>query len=96
MKSTRLLLRNRSNLSAGQAVHLNEILAAARSLMTVYILRDELKRLWFYRRPGWAQRAWSDWFEQAQQSGVGPLQQFAQRLSVLARHCGPMPPCAEH
>lgn len=82
LKSTRwLLLRNRGNLSAGQAVHLNEVLAANRPLMTVYILRDELKRLWFYRRPGWAQRAWQDWIEQAQQSGIVPLQQFAQRLS---------------
>jgi transposase len=82
LKSTRwLLLRNRDNLSTGQAVHLDEVLAANRPLMTVYILRDELKRLWFYRKPGWAQRAWDDWFEQAQQSDIGPLRQFAQRLS---------------
>lgn len=82
LKSTRwLLLRNRANLSKGQTIHLNEVLAANRPLMAVYILRDEFKRLWFYRRPGWAQRAWHDWFEQAQQSGIGPLQQFAHRLS---------------
>lgn len=82
LKSTRwLLLRNRDNLSTNQAVHLNEVLAANQPLLTVYILRDELKRLWFYRRPAFAQRAWDNWFEQAQHSGIAALQQFAQRLS---------------
>ena len=82
LKSTRwLLLRNRENLSSSQAVHLDEVLQANQPLMAVYILRDELKRLWFYRRPGWAQKAWENWCEQAQQSGIPALQLFAKRLS---------------
>lgn len=81
LKSSRwLLLRNRRNLKPDQAVHLKELLAANRSLLCVYVLRDELKRLWFYRKPAWAQKAWEQWFEQAQQSGIAPLQRFAERL----------------
>ncbi|CAJ5517632.1 transposase [Burkholderia pseudomallei] len=63
-----------------QPVHLKELLAANQSLLCVYVLRDELKRLWFYRKPAWAEKAWGQWFEQAQQSGIAALQKFAQRL----------------
>ncbi|CAK0446213.1 ISBma1, transposase [Burkholderia pseudomallei] len=81
LKSSRwLLLRNRHNLKPEQAVHLKELLAANQSLLCVYVLRDELKRLWFYRKPAWAEKAWGQWFEQAQQSGIAALQKFAQRL----------------
>lgn len=91
LKSSRwLLLRNRQNLKGGQAVHLDELLAANQPLLCVYVLRDELKRLWFYRHPAWAQRAWEQWFAQAQQSGIAALQTFARRLEgywhgILAR-----------
>ena len=53
-----LLLRNRHNLKPEQAVHLKELLAANQSLLCVYVLRDELKRLWIYRKPAWAEKAW--------------------------------------
>ncbi|KOT03705.1 transposase family protein [Burkholderia mallei] len=75
-----MLLRNRHNLKPEQAVHLKELLAANQSLLCVYVLRDELKRLWFYREPACAEKAWGQWFEQAQQSGIAALQKFAQRL----------------
>jgi transposase len=42
-------------------------------------LRDELKQLWFYRRPAWAHRAWQHWCEQARKA-VTALSTFAQRL----------------
>ncbi|RQS16872.1 ISL3 family transposase, partial [Burkholderia sp. Bp8992] len=81
LKSSRwLLLRNRHNLRADQAVHLNELLEANQPLLCVYLLRDELKRLWFYQRPAWAQRAWEQWIRQARQSGIAPLKLFAERL----------------
>ena len=81
LKSTRwLLLRNKDGLSDAQSVHLNDVLQANAPLMTVYILRDELKRLWFYRRPQWAEKAWKTWCEQARQSGIAALELFAQRL----------------
>ncbi|WP_236755938.1 ISL3 family transposase [Achromobacter pulmonis] len=91
IKSSRwLLLRNRDNLDQQQAVRLDELLQANQPLLTVYVLRDELKRLWFYRRPAWAKQAWHHWCEQAEQSGIAPLNTFAQRLKsylhgILAR-----------
>ncbi len=81
LKSSRwLLLRNRRNLKPEQSIHLNELLAANQPLTCVYILRDELKQLWFYRRLAGAEKAWEQWFEQAQQSGIAALKQFTQRL----------------
>ena len=91
VKSARwLLLRNQAGLSPPQKVQLNELLAANQALLTVYLLRDELKRLWHYRRRGWAQKAWQNWFEQARDSGIDALQRFARRLGpylhgILAR-----------
>ncbi|MGU7842330.1 ISL3 family transposase [Burkholderia sp. AW33-5] len=96
LKSSRwLLLRNRHNLKPEQAVHLKELLAANQPLLCVYVLRDELKRLWFYRRPAWAEKAWEHWIEQARQSGIAALQLFAQRLQgywhgILARRRHPL------
>ncbi|WKL15544.1 ISL3 family transposase [Comamonas testosteroni] len=81
LKSSRwLLLRNRNKLQPQQAVQLKELLAANQPLMTVYVLRDELKQLWFYRRATWAHRAWRHWCDQAHQSGIAALSTFAQRL----------------
>ena len=81
VKSSRwLLLRNRRTLSPDQTVHLDELLAANQALTTVYVLRDELKRLWYFRRQGWAERAWNTWYQHAQESGINALQRFAERL----------------
>ncbi|HNG82856.1 MAG TPA: ISL3 family transposase [Nitrospira sp.] len=81
LKSSRwLLLRNRQGLDERQSVHLKELLAANQPLLCVYVLRDELKQLWFYRKPAWAHKAWQQWIDQARDSGIAALQQFAQRL----------------
>lgn len=45
-------------------------------------MRDELKRLWFYRRPAWAKQASERWLEQARGSGIAALALFAQRLTA--------------
>ena len=81
-RSRWLLLRNRDHLKAGQQVQLTELLAANQALLTVYLLKDELKRLWRYRRAGWAKKAWQRWYEQAMASGIAALQRFAQRLKL--------------
>lgn len=92
LKSSRwLLLRNRTGLERHQAVHLKELLAANQPLLCVYLLRDELKQLWNYRRAAWAQKAWEAWLNQAEQSGIAPLQTFARRLTAylhgIVSHC---------
>ena len=93
IKSSRwLLLRNRENLrDQEQAIHLDELLAANQSLMTVYVLRDDLKRLWRYRHSGYAKRLWEGWYQRAMESDIAALIQFANRLKpylkgILA-HC---------
>lgn len=83
IKSSRwLLLRNRDHLDSSQQVHLQELLASNQSLLAVYLLRDELRRLWHYHRQGWAEKAWAQWYLQAQQSGIPALQRFAERLKL--------------
>jgi len=86
-----LLLRNRENVPLEQAVKLDELLAANHALLTVYLLKDELKRLWRYRHAGWATRTWLDWKRRALDSGLEPLKVFVRRLEpylpgILA-HC---------
>ena len=82
VKSARwLLLKNRDSLSSDrEQVKLEELLAANQALMTVYVLRDDLKQLWHYRHRGYARRAFEQWFERAQDSGIKALQAFAERL----------------
>lgn len=81
IKSSRwLLLRNRDNLDPRQVLQLNELLQANQPLLIAYLMRDELKRLWFYRRPGWARKAWDSWCHEAENSGVAALALFARRL----------------
>lgn len=93
VKSSRwLLLRNRERLSSdADRVRLDELLAANQALMTVYVLRDDLKHLWDYRHRGYAQRFWQQWLQRALDSAIEPLVRFAQRLQpylegILA-HC---------
>lgn len=86
-----LLLRNRENVPADQIVRLDELLAANKALLTVYLLKDDLKQLWRYRSRAWAKKAWQSWKQRALRSGLAPLQHFARCLEpylpgILA-HC---------
>lgn len=86
-----LLLRNRENVPADKAVQLDELLAANRALLTVYLLKDDLKQLWGYRSEAWARKAWRSWKRRAMRSGLQPLRHFARCLEpylpgILA-HC---------
>jgi transposase len=75
-----LLLRNANNLKAEQAVQLQELLQANQSLMTVYVLKDLLKELWFAPSETEAKRRWQEWYGMAMSSGIQPAIQFAKRL----------------
>ena len=86
-----LLLRNRENVPDDQTVRLEELLAANKALLTVYLLKDDLKELWRYRREAWAWKAWKSWKRRALRSGLQPLRVFVRRLEpylagILA-HC---------
>ncbi len=75
-----LLLRNEATLSCDQRRRLDELLAANQALNTVYILKDQLKRIWRYRHPRWARRALHAWCGLAEASGIPALQVFGRNL----------------
>ncbi len=87
-----LLLRNRENIHREQdMIRLDELLEANQALATVYILKDDLKRLWAYRYERWARKFWNQWYARAIESGITPLISFANKLKdylhgILA-HC---------
>jgi transposase len=87
-----LLLRNRENVTHPEdQIRLDELLAANKALMTVYVLKDDLKALWHYRHPGYARAFWLQWKRRAMSSGIEPLKTFTRRLrpyveGILA-HC---------
>lgn len=87
-----LLLRNRDNLTReADQVRLSELLAANRALLTVYLMKDDLKALWGYRHAGYALRFWQQWLWRAMHSRIPPLKQFARNLKPLVpgilAHC---------
>ena len=86
-----LLLRNRENVPADKIVQLDELLAANKALLTVYLLKDDLKQLWRYRSRAWAKKAWLSWKRRAIRSGLAPLQHFARclepYLAGILAHC---------
>ena len=93
IKSARwLLLRNKGNLLRQQdRIQLRELLAANRPLMTVYVLKEDLKSLWSYHYPKAALRFWKHWYSRAVRSRIDPLKTFARKLKpylhgILA-HC---------
>lgn len=76
-----LLLRNRQNLKRPEdQVRLDELLAANHALMTVYLLKDELKQLWRQPSHEVAANAWKAWFDKAVDSGIAALVAFAKKL----------------
>ena len=93
VKSARwLLLRNKQNITKKEdRVKLRELLAANKALMTIYVLKDDLKELWDYRYPKAAMRFWKQWYGRAIRSRVEPLKKFAINLKGyldgIIAHC---------
>ena len=86
-----LLLRNRENVKRPDRIKLDELLRANRALLTVYVLKDDLKHLWDFRSRGHALSFWKAWYSRAIRSRLEPLKRFAKRLTpylpgILA-HC---------
>jgi len=87
-----LLLKNRQNVTrAEDQVRLNELLSANAALMTVYVMKDDLKELWRYRHSGYARVFWDGWYRRAMSSRIEPLKTFARRLKPfvagIIAHC---------
>jgi transposase len=84
-RSRWLLLRNRDNLKDEQALRLDELLAANAPLVSVYLLKTELKELWFAPSIREGARRWKRWYRLALESQLAPLIQFAKRLRKYLR-----------
>lgn len=86
-----LLLRNAENVTGDEQIRLTELLKANRPLMTVYVLKDDLKHLWDYRYRGAAEKFWKRWYSRAIRSRIEPLKRFAKRLKAylhgILAHC---------
>lgn len=75
-----VLLNNRDNMTSQQHAYLDELLAENRSLMVVYLLKEQLKELWYAASREAALEAWALWWQQVKESGIAPLIHFAQKL----------------
>lgn len=75
-----LLLRNRASLGEGERVRLDEVLAVNQPLLTVYVMKEQLKALWNAASAWQWRRLWHDWLAQARDSQIPALMQFAARL----------------
>lgn len=84
-RSRWLLLRNRDNLQDDQAVKLSELLAVNAPLATVYLLKTELKELWFAPSVREGVKRWKRWYRMALESQLAPAIQFAKRLRKYLR-----------
>ena len=75
-----LLLKNEENLTESQRDRLEEILALNATLNTVYVLKDQLKLLYYYSDRTKVQQALEDWCAMAETVHHPSLRQFVKRL----------------
>ncbi|MEG0880957.1 MAG: transposase, partial [Janthinobacterium sp.] len=67
------------------AIKLDELLAANAPLSTVYLLKTELKEIWFAPSVREGARRWKRWMRLALGSELAPVIQFAKRLRKYVR-----------
>jgi transposase len=79
-----LLLRNPENLDERQASDLEELLAINQPLMLVYVMKEQLKQLWYAQSERAARWRITRWLNQAQASGIDALSRFAKNLKPYA------------
>jgi transposase len=84
-RSRWLLLRNHENLKDDQSVRLDELLAANAPLATVYLLKTELKEIWFAPSIREGAHRWRRWYRMAIDSQLASAIQFAKRLKKYLR-----------
>lgn len=80
-RSRWLLLRNPDNLPPEQAGQLQDLLEANAPLMSVYVLKAQLKELWYAPDKQTARARWKHWYSMAMESGIAALMRFAKRLA---------------
>ena len=79
-----LLLKNKENLTTTQRSRLAEVLALNQTLCTLYVLKDQLKLLYYYSDRDQVQRALEDWCAMAAEVDDSSLRRFVKRLREFA------------
>jgi transposase len=86
-----LLLRNSRNVKGDDMLRLQELLEANQNLLTVYLLKEDLKQLWRFKCTEEAELFWEHWYRRAMESKIPQLILFATRLQVylqgILNHC---------
>ena len=81
IKGTRfLLLRGQEKLSILTKENLQKLLQINRHLLTAYVLKKELRRLWRFESREETERFFFDWIRKALGCGIRKLMKFATRL----------------
>jgi transposase len=84
-----LILGNQENLDADAREKLDRLLEANEAISTAYILKEQFRWLFSYRRLGWARRALANWCALAVASGLAPFQRLAKSFTQQCeRVCG--------
>ena len=78
-----LILANQENLDEQGQARLKELLEANESISTAYILKEQFRAIFGYRRAGWARRSLANWCALAEASGLAPFRRLARSF---ARH----------
>ena len=86
-----LLLRNRAKVRGKKRIRLSELLALNKPINAVHVSKEDLKPLWDYRSPRWAEAYFREWYRRAIYSKIEPLKKFARMLKKhwegIAAHC---------
>jgi transposase len=84
LKGTRYIwLKNPWNLTDKQRLSLTELLKVNLKTVKAYLLKELFRKLWDYKRRGWAAKYLKRWFWWATHSRIEPLRDFAW---MLRRH----------
>jgi len=78
-----LLLKNEENLTDNQQSRLQAVLALNTTLSTLYVLKDQLKLIYYYSDRDRVKTALDDWCRMAEQIGHASVKTFIKRLRTF-------------
>ncbi len=74
------LLKRPKNLTAGQAVKLQELLRINLKAVRAYILKEDFQKFWTYKRSAWAAKFLDVWCRRTMRSRLKPMKSVAKML----------------
>ena len=84
-----LLLKNEENLDEDAAHKLERLLQVNYSLSKAYLLKEQFRTIFNYRKQGWAEKALRNWCDLAEVSKLQPFRRLARGLlKESSRVCG--------